>query len=181
MRLESLRVHSCEDVYEPREDSYLLAEAVNKYAFGNVLDIGTGTGIQGIVAALNKCNVTFSDIDENAIRCAKKNALVNGVGGKFVVSDLFGNVTGKFNTIIFNPPYLESKGILHRDLDGGKNGRVLIDRFLDSCKEYVTEDHIILLLESSANKYGKDVKRLNADVVAKAHYFFEDIVVLLFK
>ena len=43
------------------------------------------------------------------------------------------------------------------------------------------DDHIFLLLESSFNRYANDVKRLNAEVAAKQHYFFEDIVVLAFR
>jgi hypothetical protein len=41
--------------------------------------------------------------------------------------------------------------------------------------------HVVLLLESSINDYEKDVKRLDAKIVGKEHYFFEDLVVLLFR
>ena len=39
------------NVYSPREDSELLAQAVENYAFGNFLDVGCGSRIQSIVAA----------------------------------------------------------------------------------------------------------------------------------
>jgi release factor glutamine methyltransferase len=106
---------------------------------------------------------------------------LNKIDAKFVVSDLFSNINGKFNTIIFNPPYLPSDDKKHLAYDGGKSGRDLINRFMNSYKSKVAEDHVVLLLESSFNDYGKDVKKLKAKVVAKEHYFFEDLVVLLFE
>ncbi len=177
---KALELNLCKGVYEPREDSYLLARAVQKHAFGKVLDLGTGTGIQGITAALKGCDVTFADIDKNAIGCAKTNAKLNGVDGLFLLSDLFGGIKDKFNTIIFNPPYLESKELKDIALDGGPKGRLVMDRFLGVYRKYLLDDHVVLLLESSINEYEKDVERLNARIAGKDHYFFEDLVVLLF-
>lgn len=180
MDLDKIRISACDGVYSPREDSYMLAESVARYSFGKTLDLGTGTGLQGIVAAMNGCEVTFADIDTKALGCANSNAIANGVDGEFVLTDLFDNIRGKFNTIIFNPPYLPSKGKRHIALDGGKSGRELIERFLDTFNEHLLERHAVLLVESSFNNYENDVKRLGAKIVAKTHYFFEDLVVLLF-
>lgn len=174
-----LKLKFCKDVYEPREDSYMLANVVEKHAFGRVLDIGTGSGIQGITAAKKRCTVTFLDIDPKAIDCAKYNAKLNDVDGNFVCSDMFEKIKGKFDTIIFNPPYVASMEKKHLALDGGKDGRDLIDRFLNSYKDYISEKHVVLLVESSFNNYENDMKKLNAKVMAKEHYFFEDLVVLL--
>ncbi len=180
MEIGDLNLKSCGNVYAPREDSYMLANAVNMHAFGKVLDLGTGSGIQGIVAALNGCDVTFSDIDDEAIRCAKQNAKLNNVDGKFVCSDMFGRISGKFNTIIFNPPYVTSGKRRHIALDGGRMGRHYIEEFINSYSRHILERHAILLLESSFNMYEKDLKTLKARIVSKEHYFFEDLVVLLF-
>lgn len=180
-----IRIVAQEQVYEPGDDSFLLAAAVEKYAFGKVLDMGTGSGIQGIVAAKKGLHVTFADVDDAAIECAKANAKANKIQGRFTRSDLFENIDEKFNTVIFNPPYLPSKGITgakgaDRALDGGKSGREVIDRFLRQCRDHVLERHVVLLLESSFNSYGNDVKGLHAEIVGKEHYFFEDLVVLKF-
>ncbi|HUY70529.1 MAG TPA: HemK2/MTQ2 family protein methyltransferase [Candidatus Baltobacteraceae bacterium] len=169
--------------YGPREDSYILADVVERYAYGKVLDVGTGTGIQAIVAAKKGLEVTASDVDPKALDCARENAKTNRVDIEFIQSDVFSNITAKYNTIIFNPPYLPSHWyqLKHVALDGGRQGRMFIDRFIAECRNHVMEDHIFILLESSFNHYEKDIKRLNADVAAKKHYFFEDIVVLAFK
>jgi release factor glutamine methyltransferase len=174
------------EVYEPLEDSYLLAEIVGKKAFGKVLDMGTGSGIQGIIAAKNGCEVTFADIDRNAIRCARLNAKLSNVPGRFVVTNLFEKIDDKFNTIIFNPPYVTSDPIDKLNsaslaLDGGFEGREVIDRFLESYKDHLLPKHTVFMVESSTNNYQKDVERLDARIVGKTHIFFEDIVVLEFK
>jgi release factor glutamine methyltransferase len=164
-------------VYFPREDSYLLAEVVKSLARGKVLDLGTGSGIQGITAALKGCDVTFADIDPKAVAAAKQNAKGNGVTGRFVVSDLFARVEGRFDTIVFNPPYLPSSKKIVASLDGGIKGRELIDRFLEGYKGHLEPNGVALLLESSLNGYEKEV-RVGAKVIKRAHYFFEDLVVL---
>lgn len=185
---EKLELKCSGDVYFPREDSFLLAEAVEKHAAGKVLDIGTGSGIQGIVAAKNGCSVLFSDIDDEAIKCAKENARANGVAGTFVRSDIFSNIKGKFNTIIFNPPYLPSKPLavmekkdVQTALDGGKDGRELIDLFLEGYGRFLERDGIALLLESSHNLYENDAIKYGAQILMKRHYFFEDLAVLLLR
>ncbi len=180
---EHLAIKGCEGVYDPLEDSSLLAEAVENIAFGKVLDLGTGSGIQGIVAAKKGCDVTFADIDPEAVECAKMNAKLNGVFGKFIVSDMFDNIEEKFNTIVFNPPYLESIGEDEEELalSGGRKGRTLIDRFIDSYRGHLLDNHAVLLVESDINCYEKDVIRLGAKIVAQRKFFFEELVVLRFE
>ena len=87
-------------IYEPGEDSFLLAKYVEKFAKGNVLDIGTGSGVQAENALKFSKDVLAVDIDKKAVSYVKKR------GVKAKVSDLFSNVKGKFDLIIFNPPYL---------------------------------------------------------------------------
>ncbi len=175
--MKPAEVRSYDGVYGPREDSDLLSGIVEKHAHGDVLDLGTGSGVQGITAALKGCTVTFADIDGKAIEAAKKNAELNGVKGIFLVSDMFSAIRGRFDTIIFNPPYLPNEGKPEIALDGGKEGRDLVERFLKDYKNYLKPGGTALLLESSFSRYDKEVTR-GAVVLAKAHYFFEDLVVL---
>ena len=59
-----------ENVYEPREDSYFLAQYVKKHAKGKVLDVGTGGGIQAEAAAIRSQvkSVLAVDINPHALK-----------------------------------------------------------------------------------------------------------------
>ena len=176
---KEFKIQNCDGVYSPVEDSFFIGDYVKEFASGKTLDLGTGTGYSGIIAALKGCDVTFADINEKSVNCAKVNAELNKLSGKFVVTDLFDRLDEKFNTIIFNPPYLISDGIKELDLDGGKDGREVIDRFLNQVKSHVLKDNKIILLESSLNHYEKDAERLDAKVFTK-DMFFEKLAVLVF-
>ena len=136
------------DIYEPAEDSYLLEKAVRNLAFGRVLDMGTGSGIQAQAAAsLSQVReVVAIDINPKAVKQFEgKNKKIN-----VIQSDLFKNVNGKFNTIIFNPPYLpQDKGIEDSALYGGKHGWEISERFLREVSNYLISDGIILFLFST--------------------------------
>jgi release factor glutamine methyltransferase len=70
-----------------------------------VLDMGTGNGIQAILAAAKSKNVTAVDVNPFAVECAKLNVESNKLSSRVKVleSDLFENVKGKFDIIIFDP------------------------------------------------------------------------------
>jgi len=140
-------------IYQPREDSELLKKYVSKYAMGRVLDMGTGSGVQAIEAAKNKTvrEVIAVDVNEDAIKQLKNNPKI-----KPLVSDLFSNVTGKFNLIIFNPPYLpQDKGIEDPALYGGKKGWELLDKFFSQVTDYLDRQGKILIIFSSLTNKNK--------------------------
>ncbi len=140
------------ELYTPAEDSYLLAEEVKRRAKGRVLDMGTGSGILAETALKGRKvkSVTASDINKDC----KKN-LNRRI--KFIHSNLFSRIPRqKFDTIIFNPPYLpQDKGIEDASVYGGKKGYEAIERFLNSCGSYLADKGIILLLFSSLTKKRK--------------------------
>ena len=72
-----------------------------------VLDMGTGSGIQAILAASKSNNVTAVDVNPFAVECAKLNVNSNKLSSRIKVleSDLFKTVKGKFDLIIFDPPF----------------------------------------------------------------------------
>ena len=136
-------------IYEPREDSYLLEKYVKKLAVGRTLDMGTGSGIQAL-AAKKADSVLASDINEEAV------AFVKNKGINAVVSDLFNNIEGTFDTIIFNPPYLPEDE--HEDKEsslcttGGKEGSEILERFLNEARDHLAKKGQILLAFSSLTK-----------------------------
>jgi len=72
-----------------------------------VLDLGTGSGVNGIVAAAKSGDVVAVDVNPIAVECARQNAELNRVGSRIDVreSDLFENVAGRFDLIVFDPPF----------------------------------------------------------------------------
>lgn len=70
----------------------------------------------------------------------------------FAQSDLFSKIKGKFGLITFNPPYLPSKKFEDIEVDGGRNGTEIIERFLKQARSHLEKNGIILLLCSSFNK-----------------------------
>jgi len=133
-------------IYEPREDSFLIQKHIKKYAKGRVLDMGSGSGILAEEAS-KYADVTAVDIQSEVVKHLKSKNIVA------VQSDLFENITGKFDLIIFNPPYLPDDSRV-RDvcLDGGPEGYELIARFLADAKKYLNTGGKILLLFSSLSK-----------------------------
>jgi len=167
-------------LYEPREDSFLLEKNVEILAFGKVLDMGTGTGIQAIAAANNKNSrsVMAADINKEAVLQVLDLCLNKKIPVTVVQSDLFENIEEKFDTIIFNPPYLpdedeeDSKLCPLQDcaLYGGKEGYELTERFLIQAKNHLTKNGQILLLFSSLTQ-----KNVVDAILKKEGYSFEQI------
>ncbi len=103
----------------PRPETEILVEKIAKEAKRGVLwDLCTGSGCIGI--ALKKANpeleVTLSDLSEEALQVAKKNAELNGVHVQFVQGDLLKPFRGqKADWIVCNPPYISEKEYLQLD------------------------------------------------------------------
>jgi len=166
-------------IYEAREDSFLLMKHIKDYAKGEILDIGTGSGILAKEAS-NYGNVLAVDIDQDALDLVKK------LGIRTKKSDLFSNVKESFDLIIFNPPYLPEDQEEDEDskkiTTGGKNGYELIERFFSQVKKYLKKDGKILIVFSSLTgdvfkimeKYGFKFK-----ILEKEKLFFEELYACL--
>lgn len=72
-----------------------------------VLDMGTGSGVNAILAASKSRDVVAVDINPHALEAARENAERNGVGDRITVlhSDVFDAVDGRFDLIVFDPPF----------------------------------------------------------------------------
>ena len=178
-------------VYEPAEDTFLIAKHLKVDGF--ILDVGTGCGILSVLAASKAKHIVAVDINPYAARCAKINAEVNGVSDKIdiLIGDLFNpiheNLT--FDTILFNAPYLpdekrkESKSLIEYAWSGGKDGREVIDRFIQQAPKYLKPYGRILLVQSSLSDVEKTIRefrkrRLQARIIDEEKIFFETIALI---
>ena len=95
------------EVYEPHPLG--LAELVLSEVreTDRVLDMGTGSGVNAIAAASKSADVVAVDVNPIAVDCARQNAELNGMAPRIAVreSDVFENVSGRFDVIIFDPPF----------------------------------------------------------------------------
>jgi release factor glutamine methyltransferase len=179
-----------ENVYEPAEDSFIFAENLNVQGDDSVLDMGTGCGILGILAAERANEVVAVDVNPYAVRCARENAKLNRVQNKiyYVQGDLFTPLSDgfKFDVVLFNAPYLpaeenEKESWIGRAWAGGATGRRVIDRFISEVPSYLKQRGRVLLLQSTLADVDETLLRLaasgvSARVVAECSLpFFETI------
>lgn len=179
-------------VYEPAEDSFLLADAALEEAeLGmHILEIGAGSGFVSAVLRANVkgIRVLATEINPHAASCAKAN------GVEVIRTDLFRGLkpekqNASFDLILFNPPYLPTSedekvpGWLNYAFDGGASGRKTLDRFLDEVRNYLKPLGKILVLISSITgletvKEKMEKLGFEVDVVGRKKISFEELMVV---
>lgn len=88
---------------------------------GKVLDFGCGYGPIGIyISKVFNCDVDMIDINLRALNLSKKNAKENKVTVNIFESDIYSNITKKYDYIITNPPIRVGKKMLYEILIGAK-------------------------------------------------------------
>ncbi|HOW37173.1 MAG TPA: methyltransferase domain-containing protein [Candidatus Pacearchaeota archaeon] len=175
------------EIYQPAEDSFLLAECVKYFLESSkinkkeikVLDMGSGSGIQStnlINQDVSERNIVLVDINPDTISFLKKKF----TNSKIILSNLFEKLNSeknKFDLILFNPPYLpENKFDKGLDTTGGKNGSEVINNFLVQAKKYLSKNGKIIVLTSSLTKKinWQDYKK---KCIGKKRIFFEILYV----
>lgn len=95
------------DVLDPRPDTERLIEVALDGAFSSVLDLGTGSGciLLTLLAERDATGVGV-DVSGGALDVAQRNGERLAVNASFVQSDWFAGVTGMFDLIVSNPPYI---------------------------------------------------------------------------
>jgi release factor glutamine methyltransferase len=183
-----------EEVYEPAEDTFLIADKLGQAILEGdaVLDIGTGCGILAVTASKKASKVVATDANPHAVECAKRNAKANKASSKVEVrfGDLFEPIlkTEKFDVILFNAPYLpstskEQKAWISRAWAGGRNGRQIIDDFITNAPNYLKENGRILIVQSTLSNVQRTLMRfrdigVDAKILAEKKVAFETIVVI---
>jgi release factor glutamine methyltransferase len=149
-----------------------------------ILEVGCGSGIISAVIKNNtKARITGIDINPHAVQCTKENG-VDAIRG-----DLLSCIKGKFDIIIFNPPYLPTNDEertgdwINVALDGGNDGREILNRFLEDAVYHLVEKGRILILISSFTGIEEVKSKMISlgyfvEEISKERYNFEELLVI---
>ena len=152
------------DVLSPRMETeeliYKILEYIKKSKKDSfrILDLCTGSGI--IAITLKKeiiekyTEIVASDISEKALSIAIENANNNNANITFIKSDLFDNISGKFDLIISNPPYISYKDKItmkdsvlnydpHLALFAEEDGIYFYRKIIENAVRYLSKDGVI--------------------------------------
>jgi len=177
-----LKFECDKNVLIPRFDTEnLVFEALSKVKTnGRVLDICTGSGCIAISLKHERKDliVIASDISENALKVARRNAVTLETQVDFIQSDMFEKIEGKFDMIISNPPYIKSKVIDTLDenvkgyepkaaLDGGDDGLDYYRIIMREAAKYMNKNAYLCL------EIGYDQKESVSDLLKESG--FDDI------
>ncbi len=147
------------DVLCPRQDTEVLVEEALKRIKPNssILDMCTGSGciILSLLHYAKECTGTAVDLSEKALRVAMENARNLKKECEFIHSDLFEHITGKFDVIVSNPPYIATKEIDAlmpevRDmeprmaLDGHQDGLFFYRKIVEASANYLNPEGWLL-------------------------------------
>ena len=172
-------------IYQPAEDSYLLSEVLGKEIpellkknqHLQFLEIGSGSGILLETAkklGIKREHIFGADINKEAVEHCRS------LDFNCIYSDLFENVQGKYDLIIFNPPYLPKDSKEPKDSQlattGGLSGSEIINEFLKQAENYLEENGRIFLLISSLTK-GIKWREFKKKKLGKEKLFFEELSV----
>ncbi len=161
------------NVLIPRQDTEVLVEeALKRIQSGmRVLDMCTGSGCIAVSIAKNVPHIEMHavDISKQALNVAKDNAKLNEVSVEFERSDLFDHVTGKYDVIVSNPPYIPTSEIPKlmpevgsfepvEALDGKEDGLYFYRKIIAECKDYLNPDGMIFF--EIGYEQGADVSAL---------------------
>ncbi|MFB6307723.1 MAG: HemK2/MTQ2 family protein methyltransferase [Haloarculaceae archaeon] len=175
-----------ETVYQPAEDSRLLAETASESVErgDRALDVGTGSGY--VAAELESAGARALGSDLSPLACEQAEA----AGVPVVRANLLDPFAdGAFDVVAFNPPYLptpsenEWDDWMEQALSGGEDGRRLVDPFLDDVGRVLAPDGEAFLLISSltgieaVREYARE-RGLASEEVASEKHPYERLVVL---
>ena len=134
--------------------------------------------------------MTLSDISYDALKITQKNSVNTNI--KIIQSDLFEKIEKKFDIIVSNPPYIETRTIQTLDkevqmgpklaLDGGEDGLDLYRRIIKEAYKYLNSNGI-LALEIGYNQKDKvinliEVSNKYEDIYAKKDLSKNDRIVV---
>jgi len=175
---------------EPRPDTEILVDHVLTYlrrivaenGRARILDLGTGTGAiaLALLKEIPQAVAVGTDISQDALSIARRNAHLNGVADRFetVQSAWFENVTGLFDIIVSNPPYIPTAVVADLEpevrnydpaaaLDGGEDGLEAYRAIAKKAGDFIRPGGIV------AVEIGYDQKDAVSYIFEKVDFFLQ--------
>lgn len=155
VRVLGMKFEISEGVFNPKYyyTSKFMAEHIRVAPDDVVLDMGTGSGIQAVVAAQTASKVAAVDINPAAVHYARKNVRSNGVEGvvSVIEGDLFSPLSPQntFTVILFTPPYMEGTPGTDFEYALYDRSKELLRRFFTDAKEYLRPEGYLQMVYSS--------------------------------
>lgn len=163
----------------PRADSEILIETaltlIKDTPTPRILDLGTGTGCLAISLALElpTAQVTAVDFSLNALAIAKQNNDNLNAKVEFIHSNWFEHITGQFELIVSNPPYIANddehlKNLTHEPitaLASDDNGLADIKKIVNGAKNHLINNGYLLL------EHGYDQKESVQAILNQAGFY----------
>ncbi len=179
----------------PRPETELLVELAIGfapsvgYAGLRIADIGTGSGVLAVTLAaeLPDATVTAVDIDADALDVARRNAEKVGVEDRvtFVHSDFEDLSVGRFEIVVSNPPYVRSGTMQElepelsfepvRALDGGEDGRAVLDPLIDALPGLLVPGRGAAFIEIDPPLAGTSVRRASEVLPGSQVHVVQDL------
>ena len=168
-----------ENVLIPRFETEELVENTIKLIKENftlpvtILDIGCGSGCIGLSLKkkLENVSVTLLDISKEALMVAKENAKLLDLDASFINSDMWQNVTNKYDIIISNPPYIRNDEVIddlvynnepHIALFGGIDGLDYYRQIREKLMDHVSSKFLVAL--EIGDLQNEDVVKIFSDI-----------------
>jgi len=167
-------------VFGPTGTSDLLGAVVREEVreTDRVLDMGTGSGINAILAASRSTDVTAVDLNPAAVAAAAANAARNGVAERitFLESDVFAAVRGPFDLMIFDPPFrwFAPRDLLEASIADENYGAMT--RFLREAGDHLAQGGRILMFFGTSGDLDHLYRRIDENGFAREIVASRDLV-----
>jgi len=185
--IDGLQLTIFPSVYDPAEDSFLLAENIIVRANERVLEVGSGSGYVSLFLAKKFPEAEYFCLDinfqaaKNTLENAKQNALPCHVLNSDLLRPLLRRA-GFFDIVLFNAPYLpvEEEGTMERAWAGGSSGFKIINQFLEQLPRILKSANRCFLIYSSlaeTSLFKAVLKRLHfkSEIIDQMHFDREKI------
>ncbi len=178
-----IRIQEDPDVYPPSDDSILLIESLDVKQGEKILEVGCGSGIVSIHCALNGCAVTSGDINPKAVELTRRNFEANHLSSDVVETDVYSAIEGRFDTIVFNLPYLpvDEEGLLAKAWSGGPDGLGPLPKLLEEAPEHLNKGGRVVVVVSSlmdGAALHELLDQYDYRVIGESRMFFEKLSVV---